>query len=272
MRVAGLELRGPRPVAGGHICSAYRAVLDDGTPVFAKTHPSPSSGFFTAEAAGLDLLRLADGPPVPEVLAAGADGLVLSWVEPRRPSPDAARAFGRALARLHLAALPTFGADHDGFIGALPLVNAPREEWPGFYVENRIRPYLAALSSAQREPVEAVCQRIAELAGPAESPARIHGDLWSGNLLWSADARVWLVDAAAAHGGHRETDLAMLALFGAPQLAEILASYDEVFPLSPGWQRRVGLHQLHPLLVHATLFGGGYGDRAAALAATLLDH
>jgi len=270
VRIAGLELRDPRPITGGDICTAYRAVLDDGRKVFAKTHPAPPAGFFTVEAAGLDLLRVSDGPPVPEVLGAGDDGLVLRWVEPGRPSADAARAFGRALARLHMAGMSSYGAADDGYIGSLPLPNIARDDWPSFYVENRIDPYLAALTPAQREPLEAVCVRIAELAGPAETPARIHGDLWSGNLLWGADGQVWLVDAAAAHGGHRETDLAMLQWFGAPHLDAILSSYEAETPLSAGWRGRVALHQVHPMLVHATLFGGSYAERAAAAARSLL--
>src|SRR3954465_911381 len=120
MRIAGVELRDARPVAGGDICAAYRAHLGDGTAVFAKTHRAPPDGFFTAEAGGLATLRDVDGPPVPEVLAVGADGLVLSWVEPGLPSADAARAFGSELARMHAAALPSFGAPDDGYIAPPP--------------------------------------------------------------------------------------------------------------------------------------------------------
>ena len=101
---------------------------------------------------------------------------------------------------------------------------------------------------------------------PEEPPARLHGDLWTGNVLWGQDGRAWLVDPAA-HGGHRETDLAMLALFGLPHLPRVLDAYDEAAPLAEGWQDRAGVHQLFPLLVHACLFGGGYGARAAAVAA-----
>src|SRR3954468_101323 len=176
MRIAGVELRDARPVAGGDICAAYRAHLGDGTAVFAKTHRAPPDGFFTAEAAGLATLRDVDGPPVPEVLAVGADGLVLAWIEPGQPSVAAARAFGMALARMHAAALPSFGAASDGYIGSLPLPNASYDDWPTFYVDNRIKPYLGQLSASQRRLLEAVCERIAELAGPPEPPARIHGD------------------------------------------------------------------------------------------------
>lgn len=270
MNIAGLALQDARGVAGGDICAAYRASTADGRVVFAKTHPAPPAGFFAAEARGLELLRVPGGPPVPEVEAVGDDGLVLSWVEPGRPDTHAARDFGRALARLHATCMQTFGAAEDGFIGSLPLSNTPADDWATFYVERRVQPYVAALTAAQRRVVEEVCARIEELAGPPEPPARIHGDLWSGNLLWGADERVWLVDAAAAHGGHRETDLAMLAWFGAPHLDAIITAYDEQAPLAPGWRQRVALHQLHPMLVHATLFGGGYGERAAASARSLL--
>jgi fructosamine-3-kinase len=97
-----------------------------------------------------------------------------------------------------------------------------------------------------------------------EPSARLHGDLWSGNLMWTADGAV-LIDPAA-HGGHREADLAMLHLFGAPHLERVVAAYDEAAPLAEGWRERVRLHQLHPLLVHAVLFGGSYGPQAVAVA------
>jgi fructosamine-3-kinase len=126
-----------------------------------------------------------------------------------------------------------------------------------------------AVDRADQHAIELLCDRVADLGGPAELPARIHGDLWSGNVHWAADGRAYLIDPAA-HGGHRETDLAMLALFGAPQLDRILAAYDAAWPLSDGWRERVPLHQLHPVLVHAALFGGSYGARAGALARSLL--
>jgi fructosamine-3-kinase len=271
MNVAGVELVDARPIGGGDICAAFRATTRHGRVVFAKTLPAAPSGFFAAEAAGLDLLRgAAAGPAVPDVVAVGDDGLVLEWVDTTSATADAAARFGAALARMHGAAMPEFGADADGFIGPLPLPNEPCGDWPSFYVERRLRPYVDALTRDQRAVVEAVIDRIDELAGPAEAPARVHGDLWSGNLVWGRDGRVWLVDAASAHGGHRETDLAMLAWFGAPHLEVMLAAYDETAPLAPGWRERVPLHQLHPMLVHATLFGGGYGERAASAAHALV--
>ena len=270
MNIAGIELVDATRISGGDICAAHRATTSDGRVVFAKTLATAPVGFFEAEAAGLDLLRVPGAPPVPAVVAVAADGLVLEWVEPTSPSVAAARDFGTALAAMHEASLPSFGATRAGFIGSLPLSNVESSSWPSFYVEHRVQPFVRALTREQRLLVDAVCERIDDLCGPEEPPARIHGDLWSGNVLWGADGRSWLVDAASAHGGHRETDLAMLAWFGAPYLGEILAAYDERLPLADGWRERVRLHQLHPMLVHATLFGGGYGRAAADAASELL--
>jgi fructosamine-3-kinase len=149
--------------------------------------------------------------------------------------------------------------------------NATGDDWPRWYADHRVLPYLrravdeGTLRPAEATVVEAVCARLPELAGPAEPPARLHGDLWNGNVLWGADGRAWLIDPAA-HGGHRETDLAMLHLFGCPHLDRVLDGYQEAAPLAAGWRDRIGLHQLFPLLVHAVLFGRGYAQQALAVA------
>ena len=152
--------------------------------------------------------------------------------------------------------------------------NVAGDDWAPWYAEHRVAPYLRTardtgdLTADEAAVIERVCERLPALAGPAEPPARLHGDLWSGNVLWSADG-AWLIDPAA-HGGHRETDLAMLALFGCPHLDTLLAAYDEAAPLAPGWRDRVPLHQLFPLLVHVVLFGRGYAGQAVAAARTAL--
>jgi fructosamine-3-kinase len=263
------------PLTGGDICVTTRLRLSDGRSAFVKARPHAPADFFSTEASGLQWLGAAGGAPVPAVLAVAEDCLILSWVEPSRSTAEAAERFGRALATTHAAGAPFYGASHDGYIGTAPLPNAPTETWPAFWAERRVEPYLrsarnrGALSDSDAGAVERVLSRIEELAGPAEPVSRIHGDLWSGNVVWSADA-AHLVDPAA-HGGHRESDLAMLALFGAPQLSRILAAYDEAAPLAEGLQARVPLHQLHPLLVHAALFGGSYGARAGAAARAALE-
>jgi fructosamine-3-kinase len=263
------------PVAGGDICTATRLRLSGGGSALMKTRPNAPDDFFPAEARGLRWLGEAAGVDVPEVLAAEPDCLILSWVEAGRPTPEAAEQLGRRLAATHRAGAPAFGADRDGYIGTLPLPNRSAPTWPEFFATRRILPYLKlardreAVSPDDAADVEAVVRRITDLAAPSEPPARLHGDLWSGNVLWGLDGRTWLVDPAA-YAGHRETDLAMLALFGLPQLQRVLDAYQEEAPLAEGWEDRVGLHQLFPLLVHACLFGGGYGARAGEVARRLL--
>jgi len=214
-------------------------------------------------------------PQVPAVVGFDDEWLVIEAVPAGRASPAAAERLGRELAALHQAGAGAFGAAPpggpvDAWIGLAPMRNVTGARWPEWYAEHRVLPYLRTAvdqgSLQDPTPIEAVCERIGELAGPAEPPARLHGDLWSGNVLW-AD-RAWLIDPAA-HGGHRETDLAMLRLFGCSYLDRILAAYDETAPLADGWRERVGLHQLFPLLVHTVLFGGGYGAQAVAAARSL---
>jgi fructosamine-3-kinase len=254
------------PVGGGSICEARRLTLEDGASLFAKSRGGAPAGFFDAERAGLRWLgEVADGAPVPEVIVALPDLLALAWVEPGEASPAAAERFGRELARTHRAGSDRFGAAWPGFIGSLPQDNTMVSVgWPEWFATRRLEPYLrlaaarGALSGADVVTVRAILERIEEYAPPPEPPARLHGDLWPGNVLWGGEGRAWLVDPAA-HGGHRETDLAQLALFGgAPHLARIIDAYDEVWPLADGWRERVPLHKLHLLLVHAALFGGAY--------------
>ncbi len=279
------------PVTGGSICQARRLTLEDGASVFAKSMEAGAPpDFFATEAKGLRWLAEAGGAPVPEVIADLPQLLVLEWIDPGEPDPAAAERFGRELAITHRAGAETFGAPWPGFIGSLPQDNTPPEDsippedrippgdstptrkgWAPWFAEHRLMPYLRmaaqrqALADTDLVALDALIGDIEAKAGPAEPPARLHGDLWPGNVMWAAGGRAYLVDPAA-HGGHRETDLAQLALFGGtPYLERILAAYDEAYPLAEGWRERVPLHQLHLLLVHAALFGGAY--RSSVMAA-----
>ena len=266
------------PVAGGDIATATKLRLSDGTTALMKTRPHAPPDFFESEAAGLAWLAEAGGVGVPEVLACDSECLILRWVERGRVSPDVATAFGEALAVTHAAGAAAYGAPegsddggHEGYIGRLPLPGRPAPTWAEFYATRRVLPYLKlardreVATAEDAAVIEAVLPRLAELV-PEEPPARLHGDLWNGNVLWGADGRAWVIDPAA-HGGHRETDLAMLALFGLPHLVRVFEAYDQATPLAEGWEHRQGLHQLFPLLVHACQFGGGYAARAAETAA-----
>ncbi|MFA1554404.1 fructosamine kinase family protein [Actinomadura chokoriensis] len=261
-------------LGSSHSWTLHRASLADGREVFVKA-ASDQAGVFAAEAAGLRWLGEAGpGTPVPDVVAADDRMLVLPWLPSVSPSREAAERFGRELAALHTGNRPdAYGAPWDGFIADLPLDNTPDGRgWPRWYAERRLEPFLRLvarhLPSGDVRLVERVMADIEELAGPPEPPSRIHGDLWSGNVRWT-DGRALLIDPAA-HGGHRETDLAMMSLFGTPHLETVLAAYDEAEPLADGWRSRVPLHQLHPLLVHVALFGGSYrAPLADAARATL---
>ena len=288
-RLTGLSVREARVVGSQHGYQHLMVRLAGGRRAFAKASGPDASdevaAAFAAEANGLRWLAEAAAVPVPEVLAVTPSALVISMIPPGPATPEAAFQFGADLARLHAAGADGFGAPWRGFIASLPLDNTPVPSdgaatprgagpgWPEWYANRRLLPFLrravdaGALRAEDGQLVEAVIDRIGSLAGPAEPPSRIHGDCWAGNLLWSR-GRGWLIDPAA-HGGHRETDLAMLALFGAPDLDRMLAGYNDTVPLAAGWRSRVPLHQLHPLLVHACLFGASYRDgvRSAARAA-----
>ncbi|MFI6076615.1 fructosamine kinase family protein [Actinoplanes sp. NPDC051343] len=262
------------PVGGGSVSAASRLTLDDGTSIFAKTWPSGSTapeGFFAAEAAGLRWLRSAEAIGVPEVLVAVPSMIAMEWIEPGSPSRAAAERFGRELAALHRSGADSFGAPCTGFIGPLPLDNTlTTGSWGPWFAERRLRPYLkisadsGALTATDVGVLDGILENLLSYA-VSEPPSRTHGDLWPGNVLWAADDRAWLVDPAA-QGGHRETDLAELALFGGiPHLDAVLGAYQEVYPLADGWRKRVPLHQLHLLLVHTAAFGGAY--RAAVMTA-----
>ena len=274
----GRALTGARRVGGGDINDAWAVDFDGGGRAFVKTRAGAPAGEYAAEAAGLRWLAEPGALRVPGVVALrdGDDGprfLALAWIEahpPARLGLEGEEELGRGLAALHAAGAPAFGGDRPLHLGPLRVPNEPAGDWPSFYAERRLRPLLrraadaGSLSPSGAEAVERVCARLPELAGPPEPPARLHGDLWSGNVLAGADGRPWLIDPAA-YGGHREVDLAMLQLFGAPG-PRVLGAYDEVHPRAAGHEERVALWQLFPLLVHAVLFGGGYGasvERAA---------
>jgi fructosamine-3-kinase len=276
----GSTVESRAPLGGGSINEAQHLRLADGRDVFAKSRAGASAAEFAAEAAGLDWLRSAEAVSVPGILAlGGADEpfLALEWIEPGALSADGAERFGRGLAELHGSgaaahgALPPGSPDRTLRVGALALDSPERDSWADAYAADRLLP--AARMASERgdlspggfRAVERVCERMEQLAGPAEPPARLHGDLWSGNLLADAAGEAWLVDPAA-YGGHREIDLAMLRLFGSPS-QRIFDAYDEAAPLAGGHEDRTELWQLFPPLVHAALFGGSYGASAERVAA-----
>ena len=275
----GSDVARATPLAGGDINDAYRVELDDGRALFVKTNRDAPAGMFAAEARGLGWLAEARALRVPAVVAVAPAGaspsfLVLELIAGGSPGRGFDEALGRGLAALHRFGAPGFGLDHDNFIGRLPQMNAqpddPRAGWAAFYRERRLEAQLrraadrGLASGRMRRGFDRLFATLEALVGPDEPPARLHGDLWGGNLMCDAAGAPCLIDPAV-YGGHREIDLAMMRLFGgfAPR---VFAAYDEAYPLAPGHQQRVPLYQLYPLMVHVNLFGGGYvGSVEAAL-------
>jgi fructosamine-3-kinase len=217
-----------------------------------------------AEAEGLRWLADPGHLRVPEIVEVTEERLVLERIEGDAPLDE--EAFGRGLALTHAAGADRFGWHRPIRFGSLTLPNDARGDFPSFYADCRLRPLAEGTEFA--DLIERVIERLPEIAGPDEPPARVHGDLWRGNVLAGSGGEPVLIDPWA-HGGHREVDLAMLDLFGGLS-PRFLAAYHEANPLADGWRQRLPLWQLFPLLVHAEVFGGGYRDSVVRTARSLL--
>jgi len=261
----GIEMVDSRALGGGDINEAFRVDTADGQRLFVKANASSPAGMFEAEAKGLTWLAEGGTLRVPRVIAhseAAYPVLVMEYLEPGAPAADHDERLGRGLAALHRHGAERFGLGHHNFIGTLPQDNTFHDEWVEFFRARRLEPQLrlavdsGRASSGMRRGFERLFQSLDELVGPREPPARLHGDLWGGNLHTHATGEPCLIDPAA-YAGHREIDLAMMRLFGGfgPRVFE---AYHATHPLAPGHEQRIELYQLYPLMVHVNLFGGGY--------------
>lgn len=231
------------------------AVEAGGRRLVAKTGPGARD-----EADGLrQLAGVSEGPPVPDVVMAD-DGLVVTVAVTQSARTTAhEEALGRALAVLHGTRLADWGGG-SSWIGAC---RVDASTWPDGAAFYGARLGELAARCGLDVPVGRVVTRLPELL-PSGGPALLHGDLWWGNVLYGADDRAWLIDPSV-HGGHPEEDLAMLGLFGTVP-DRLLDAYQELAPLQSGWEERIALFQLYPLLVHTVLFGRGYRAQAEAVA------
>ena len=267
-----VDVEGERTVGGGSINDAYRLNTNEG-PFFAKVnHAGRFPSMFEAEADGLRRLRAAASLRVPEVIATGEDHedgyILMEWIEAGRKGEVFWSSFGRGLAELHQHTQERFGLDRDNYIGSLVQYNATAADWVSFFIQQRMEPMLRMardhrhLGAATMFRFERLFGKLHELF-PVEAPALLHGDLWSGNFLCDADGRAVLIDPAVYYG-HREMDIAMTRLFGGFDPA-LVDAYNDAWPMEAGWEERIDLCNLYPLLVHVNLFGGGYGAQVEAV-------
>jgi fructosamine-3-kinase len=271
----GTQVLDAKRLGGGDINDAFELSLRDRASIFLKTHPDPPRGMFEAEARGLRWLAEASAIRIPRVVALSDEQpayLALELLTPAKRRPDFDETLGRSLAALHAFGAPTFGLDHDNFIGRLAQSNVAVDDWASFYWASRLEPQLrlatdrGLIDGETGSRFNTLRRLLSERVGPEEPPSRLHGDLWGGNLHVDETGQPCLIDPAA-YGGHREIDLAMMRLFGGFG-ERVFAAYNDAWPLAPGAGDRVSLYQLYPLMVHVNLFGGSYvGSVKRALSA-----
>jgi len=254
-----------QPVGGGSINNSYHASAGEKS-VFVKLNNADAyPGMFEAEARGLELLSKNSRFEIPRVLKTGAENntayLVMEWITNGGQNPDFWENFAQNLADMHRQSADQFGLDHTNYIGSLPQQNDVRDSWSEFYIEMRLEPQLRMArdsghaDAALIRSFEKLFARMENLF-PVEPPVLLHGDLWSGNFICTNSGQATIFDPAVYYG-HREIDLAMSKLFGGFDRS-FYEFYHENYPLENGWQERIPLGQLYPLLVHVNLFGGGY--------------
>jgi len=260
-----IRFSGYRSVAGGSINEAFCLESPEGNYFLKWNDASAYPGMFTAEEKGLDMLRATKAIKIPQVVAAETAGsfsfLLMEWIESGKRKKSFWADFGKNLARLHRMTQEKFGLSHDNYIGSLPQSNRQHSSWTDFFIKERIEPQVklavdgGKLGNVQISQLANLYNRLPDII-PNEKPSLIHGDLWNGNFLVAADGSACLIDPAVYYG-HREMDLSMTRLFGGFD-DEFYRGYEEEFPLEKGFESRIDIHNLYPLLVHVNLFGSGY--------------
>lgn len=266
------EITSKRPVSGGSINSAYLIDTDQGRYFVKVNSASRYPDMFEVEAKGLKLLSANTSLRVPRAWFYGEEGdeafLVLEHIDTGSDSFDFNEQLAKGLAELHRTSHESFGLDYDNYIGSLPQRNHQHSQWADFFAQERLEPKMKMATEAgyftpeDRKRMDRLTSRLGQLV-PREKPSLLHGDLWSGNHMVDDDGQPVLIDPAVYYG-HRETDLAMMQLFGG-FASSVFSHYNDAFPLEKGWQDRIDLHNLYPLLVHVNLFGGGYEGQVQSI-------
>jgi len=252
--------------SGGDINEAAIVKIESGYSYFLKWNVNTSTTMFHTEANGLKLLSEANTSLlIPKVILPANDFLLLSVMETGTKTANSDFKFGIELAKLHQCSAPQFGLDHDNFIGKIPQLNTFHTEWADFFIIERIQPQIKMGVDTGNFPSDLIqkmdrLHSLIESSFPKENPSLLHGDLWSGNYMYSEDGEVSIYDPAV-YFGHREMDISMTHLFGGFS-TEFYNGYNSLFHLSEGFEERISLCNLYPILVHANLFGGGYISQA----------
>lgn len=252
-------------VAGGDINTAAKITSSEGNFFVKWNDGRKFPAMFYKESLGLKILNESQSIKIPKVIceakAENYEFLVLEFINEASADSKCWIKFGESLAKLHKNTAKDFGLDHDNYIGSLKQSNKKHKDWISFFIEERIQPQLALAFDSQLtdrailRAFERLFTKLNEII-PKEIPALLHGDLWSGNFMFTSQGDPCLIDPAVYYG-HREMDIAMTKLFGgfAPEFYE---AYNEASPLDKDWEKRLDIYNLYPLLVHVNLFGGAY--------------
>jgi protein-ribulosamine 3-kinase len=263
-KVLSVPVTDCKPVSGGSINRAY-VLHTANDKYFIKINDSRYSGMFEAEAASLELIAKTATIAVPQVILSGTTEkecfLLLRWIDTQRPTPKTSAVLGTRLAKLHQCTSGYFGLDADNYMGSLIQSNKKHNTWAEFFINERLKPMVKVavnkrlLNTDDAADFKILYQNLPGLF-KEEPSSLLHGDLWGGNYLISANGKPYLIDPAVYYG-HREFDIALTTLFGG-FTNEFYHAYNESFPLANGWEQRIDLWNLYPVLVHVNLFGAGY--------------
>ncbi len=252
---------------GGDINQAVKLEMDSGERYFLKWNTYTPADMFEKEALGLELLASAGSElQIPEVIGFGDTFLLLEYIE--ESNTGNSFEFGVQLAKMHRKSNELFGLDDSNYIGRLPQSNKYHADWLEFFMRERLEPQIKTAIDSGKLPkrYSSIFERVMNytyVVFPDEPPALLHGDLWAGNYMFTVDGRISIYDPAV-YFGHREMDIAMTKLFGGFS-QDFYNGYNEEYPLKKGYEDRLKLCNLYPVLVHVNLFGGGYIGKAEAL-------
>ncbi|MEN8137148.1 MAG: fructosamine kinase family protein [Bacteroidota bacterium] len=252
------------PLSGGDINDAYKIETTDNVYALKVNNKSAFPGMFEKEKRGLEAISKS-GARVPEVILTYIDAeyqyLLMEFIEEGFSNMDFWEKFAIGLARIHKTAGTQFGLDYDNYIGSLHQDNSQKSTWESFFIENRLIPLVKSafnygtLQKKHLQYFENFYKKVSEIV-PQEKASLLHGDLWGGNLMKGKGSTPVFIDPAIYYG-HREMDIAMTQMFGGFN-NNYFGYYNEVFPMAPGWEGRIEIHNLYPNLVHLNLFGSGY--------------